>query len=314
MSKEEEVQAEVEAVGPVLYEQHMHTPLCRHAVGEPEEYAAAAQARGLKGIVVTCHNPLPHGLSQGVRMFPEQWDDYLALVARARQSWAGRVDVRLGLEADFWPGLEPFLEKQLASADFHHVLGSVHPHVSEYRRKYFQGDIHEFQRIYFEHLALAAETGLFDTLSHPDLVKNEDPSQWSTRRLMPDIERALDRIAAAGTAMELNTSGVLKSLPEMNPGPLILKAMAARGIPVVVGADAHTPKRVGDRYEDALNLLEIAGYNEVCVTIDRKRHAVSIARARASLQPVGTSTWEALLSNARLAMEVARAKVGALGR
>jgi histidinol-phosphatase (PHP family) len=292
----------------------MHTPLCRHAVGEPEEYAAAAQARGLKGIVVTCHNPLPAGISQNVRMFPEQWDEYAAMVQRAREAWVGRVDVRLGLEADFWPGIEPFLEQQLGSRQFHHVLGSVHPHMEFYKRKFWSGDIHEFHKTYFEHLALAAESGLFDTLSHPDLVKNEAPSAWSAKRLLPDIERALDRIAATGTAMELNTSGVLKSLPEMNPGPLILKAMAQRGIPVVIGADAHTPRRVADRFEDALSLLETAGYRDICVTIDRKRHPVSIARARASLLPVATSTWEALLQNARLAMNVAKAKVGVLSR
>ena len=42
---------------PVLYEMHMHTPLCKHAHGEPEDYAEVAKQRGLKGIVVTDHNP-----------------------------------------------------------------------------------------------------------------------------------------------------------------------------------------------------------------------------------------------------------------
>ena len=41
----------------MLYEMHMHTPLCKHAIGEPEEYAAMAERRGLAGIAVTCHNP-----------------------------------------------------------------------------------------------------------------------------------------------------------------------------------------------------------------------------------------------------------------
>ena len=27
---------------PMLYEMHMHTPLCKHARGEPEDYAEAA--------------------------------------------------------------------------------------------------------------------------------------------------------------------------------------------------------------------------------------------------------------------------------
>ena len=46
---------------PLLYEMHMHTPLCKHAQGAPEEYAAVAQQRGLQGIVVTCHNPTDDG-------------------------------------------------------------------------------------------------------------------------------------------------------------------------------------------------------------------------------------------------------------
>ena len=47
----------------MLYETHMHTPLCKHAAGEPEDYAEVAQRRGLKGIIVTCHNPAPDGFS-----------------------------------------------------------------------------------------------------------------------------------------------------------------------------------------------------------------------------------------------------------
>jgi len=81
--------------------------------------------------------------------------------------------------------------------------------------------------------------------------------------------------------MELNTSGMLKSLPEMNPSPAQLAMMCARGIPVVVGADAHIPTRVADGYAKALDLLEAAGYLEVSYFLERKRHAVPIAAARA---------------------------------
>lgn len=264
----------------------MHTPLCRHAVGEPEEYAAVAEQRGLKGIIVTCHNPLPDGLAQGSRMYPENWEEYLALVNRAREKWAGRVDVRLGLEADFMPGLEPFLKKQLASADFNHVLGSVHPQLKEYKQRYYSGDKVRFQLQYFEHLAQAAETRLFDTLAHPDLVKNVYPDHWKPKRIWAEIGRALDRIAATGTAMELNTSGLLKAIPEMNPSPQILSEMQQRGIPVVIGADAHVPERVSANYEDALDLLENAGYQEINFFLERQRQSVSIEAARASLKSV----------------------------
>ncbi len=45
---------------------------------------------------------------------------------------------------------------------------------------------------------MAAETGLFDTLAHPDLVKNEYPDEWQVERLMDTLASSLDRIAAAG--------------------------------------------------------------------------------------------------------------------
>jgi histidinol-phosphatase (PHP family) len=270
---------------PVLYESHSHTPLCKHAVGDPAEYAAVAEQRGLKGIIITCHAPLPDGLGIDHRMAPEDFGRYVDLVAAAREAFAGRVDVRLGLESDYFPGIERWAEKLHARAPLHHVLGSVHMQVTHYRAKYFTGDFLAYQRTYFEHLAESAETGLFDTLAHPDLVKNEAPREWDFGRILPDIQRALDRIARTGVAMELNTSGLNKALPEMNPGPRMLALIRERGIPVVIGADAHRPGRVADRYEEALRLLAEMGFKTVSLFLDRRRSEVPIAEALASLLP-----------------------------
>ena len=268
---------------PTLYETHSHTPLCKHANGEPEEYAAAALARGLRGIVITCHNPMPDGFGASVRMMPEQFDTYVSMVGRAREAFQGQVDVRLGIECDYFPGYDDWLTRQVRSAPFHYVLGSVHPQQKEYKQAFWKGDAGAFFRQYYEHLADAAETRLFDCIAHPDIVKNIAPSQWKVAEIIDSIRRALDRIAAVGCAMELNTSGVNKDLPEMNPGPAILREMRLRGIPVVIGADAHVPKRVGDGFLAAMNLLEAAGYSQVRYYLDRTPQDVDIAAARASL-------------------------------
>ena len=269
---------------PLLYESHCHTPLCKHAIGEPDEYAAVALARGFKGITFTCHCPLPGGFSAHVRMAPEQFDDYVAMIAATRKAFAGRLDVRLGLESDFYPGVEPWLEKLHARAPLSHVLGSIHYQVGDYRKLFYTGDVHSYQELYYEHLALSAESGLFDTLAHPDLIKNESPADWDFARIRPHVARALDRIAATGVAMELNTSGAMKILPEMNPSPAQLAMMCERGIPVVIGADAHVPERVGDGYPKALRLLQQAGYSEVSYFLDRKRQTVAIPNALAQLE------------------------------
>ena len=267
----------------ILFESHSHTPLCNHAVGDPTEYAAVALARGLQGLIVTCHNPMPNGFSHHVRMREDQFDEYIDLVAKTRDEWLGRVDVRLGLEADYFEGCEAYVEKQLRSADFHFVLGSVHPQIPEFREKYWQPDQVEVQRTYFKLLAKSAETGLFDSLAHPDLIKNITSDDWYPAAIMDDILHALDRIAATGVAMELNTSGVNKAISEMNPFPAMLKEMRLRNIPVTLGADAHEPERVADGYGVALQLLRECGFTHVNYFIERKRNEVLIEDALKSL-------------------------------
>lgn len=268
---------------PVLFESHSHTPLCKHAQGEPTEYAAVAYQRGLRGLIVTCHNPMPNGFSARVRMREDQFDEYIDLVAQTRQLWADRVDVRLGLEADYFEGYESYLEKQLDSADFHFILGSIHPQIDEFREKYWDNDLVTVQRTYFDLLAKAAETGLFDSLAHPDLIKNFTSNVWEPGFIFDDIRSALDRIAATGVAMELNTSGLNKTISEMNPFPEMLQEMRVRDIPVTIGADAHQPQRVADGYETALKLLSDCGYQHISLFLDRKRHQLSIDEALASL-------------------------------
>ena len=269
---------------PLLYESHCHTPLCKHASGSPADYAAVAEQRGLKGIIVTCHGPLPDGMGIEHRMAPEEFGAYVDSVAAAREEFVGRVDVRLGLESDFLPGLESWAEKLHSRVPLHHVLGSVHMQMTHYKSRYFTGDPFAYQQIYFEHLAQSAESRLFDTLAHPDLVKNEAPHAWDFARIEPYIQRALDRIAKTGVAMELNTSGLNKALPEMNPGPRMLTLIRERGIPIVLGADAHRPTRVADRYEQALRMLDELGFDAVNYFVDRRRQTVRIADALASLR------------------------------
>ena len=267
---------------PLLYESHCHTPLCRHAVGEPTDYAQVALERNLAGLHITCHGPTPR--EWGHCMARDDWEQYLRICARAREEYHGRVDVRTGIECDFLPSLVPYWKEFLPRYDLSHVLGSVHPQVADYRKQFWNGDPFDYQRQYFRLLAQAAETGLFDTLSHPDLVKNTVSEDWDLETILPFIEQQLDRIAQTGVAMELNTSGRNKRIAEMNPAPAILRAMKARQIPVVLGADAHVPERVGEGFEDALDLLGECGYQSVSFFFDRARRDVPIEAAKSSLK------------------------------
>lgn len=262
---------------PGYFDSHMHTTLCKHAWGEPEEYATQALQRGLSGIIFTCHSPMPDRFWSRVRMDDDQFDEYVAMVHRCRDHFAGQLEVRLGMETDYFPGFEAWAETLHRRADFHYILGSVHWQGPEYHHRFDTGNPDDFRRSYWENLASSAETGLFDCLAHPDLIKNYQSSGWDFQLWQETIAASLDRIARTGVAMELNTSGLYKSYPEMNPSPSMLGMMRERGIPVVVGSDSHKPTRVGENFVQALQTLQQAGYESVRIFEKRRPLDLPIA-------------------------------------
>lgn len=277
------------ANGAIYYDTHMHTPLCKHAWGEPEEYASQALLSGLKGIIFTCHCPMPDGFWPSVRMSEAEFETYVALVDRAAHAFEGRLDVRLGMESEFFPGVEPWIEKLHQRTNFHYLLGAVHWQARDYLAKFETGTIEAFRKTYFNHLAASAESGLYDCLAHPDLVKNYHPDSWCLAIVKDSIANALDRIAKTGVAMELNTSGLNKSYSEMNPGLEMLRMMADREIPIVVASDAHRPHRVGEQFMTALSHLQEAGYDQVSYFLHRKRIDLKIATVQASIKKAADS-------------------------
>ena len=287
---ERDTSNDVEVLGrvseePVYFDSHMHTPLCKHAYGQPIAYARNGMRRGLKGIVMTCHSPMPDGFSSSVRMDPAEFPEYVELVTDSAEQLEGQFLIRLGLESDWFPGMEGWLQELHLRAPFHYILGSVHPFLPEYKDLFFKGDVVEFQKGYFGHLADAAESGLFDCLAHPDIVKVMTFRDYEFERLEETVDAALARIKTSGVSMEMNTSGWIKQgYPEVNPGPVMLKMMAQHQIPVVLGSDSHRPERVGADFEPALDLLEAAGYETVNYYEERLRCEVAIPAVRKSLR------------------------------
>lgn len=259
-----------------LFDSHMHTPLCGHAQGEPQEYAEAACRRGLDGIIFTCHTPLPDGMSAEVRMKEDELPEYAESIQACRDDFQGRCEVRLGLEVDFVPGYEKALEKIIQSQPFDYIIGSVHPHLPEIRDVFWKDDPVDFSKAYFNLQAQAAETGLFDTIAHPDVIKIIRWAGYDKALMKDEFCRFLDRIAAAGVCLECNTSGLTRRVQEIHPSPAFLPLLAERGIPVVIGSDAHRPERVGDGFREGLESLREAGYEELQVFKARDKSAVPL--------------------------------------
>lgn len=241
-----------------LADYHVHTPLCRHAVGEPLEYVRAAQARGLAEIGFSDHCPMdgPEPFDDW-RMLRAELPRYLEMILEAR-ACAAPYPVRLGLECDFIAGREKWVEELAAAAPWDYLIGSVHylapgwdvdnpKHLSRFEAS--PGAVAEIWTLYWREFNACARSGLFDILAHPDLVKKFGHRPPGDLRRF--YEPAIEAIVAGGSAIEISTAGLRRPVGELYPAPGFLALARAAGVPVVLSSDAHAPEEVGADFKRA---------------------------------------------------------------
>jgi len=244
----------------------MHTPLCRHAAGEPVEYAAHAVKLGLTEIGFSDHSPMAVDDFDEWRMRDRQLDEYVEKVRSAQREFP-QLTIKLGLEVDFIPGHEEWIRSLAARHPWDYFIGSVHyvsegwdldnpTKLAEWRKR----DPFKVWSVYFERLAMAASSGLFDIIGHADLAKKfcfypkEDCSGI--------IGAFLHTCADHDVAIEINTAGLRKDCREMYPSQAILNAAGELRVPLTFGSDAHAPGEVGMNFEEAVESARRAGYEE----------------------------------------------------
>ena len=248
-----------------------------------ERYRTVASERGIAELGVSEHvYRFRQALDVWRHPFWQRYahDDLDAYCAFVREE----TDLRLGIEADFIPGAEDRMANLLDGRPWDYVVGSVHflrdraLDVDEWDVWEGAADPDRVWRRYFETLAEAAHSGLYDLLAHPDLVK-----VWGERRPRPEgdlrrfYEPAVEAMAEAGVAVEVSSAGWRKPVGELYPAPAFLEMVIDAGCPLALSSDAHVPDELGYRYEDALELLDGLGVGELCVFEGRERR----------LEPIG---------------------------
>lgn len=261
----------------MIADYHIHTPLCKHAGGMPDQYVARAKSLNLTEICFTDHAPAPDGYDPTNRMELRSFPEYRSIVEE--QSQSAQIPILFGIEADYYRGNDGFLEKWLPEQDFDFVLGSVH-YVETWGidnpdeiNAWKSADVSTVWREYFVLVAELAQTGLYDAVAHIDL-----PKKFAYRppedEIADIVAPGLDAVAKAGMAIEINTSGLRRPVHEIYPSPQILSQARARNIPILFGSDAHRPQDVGADFVRAIQLVKDAGYTQY--TSYRKRNSSQI--------------------------------------
>jgi len=251
---------------PLPADYHMHTPLCRHATGEPTEYAARAVALGLTEIGFSDHSPMRRDDFDDWRMRFDQLDEYVENVRRAQRDFP-QLTIRLALEVDYLPGQEEWIRELAARHPWDYLIGSVHYcsggwDIDNPKNlvRWQERDAFDVWSEYFDSLTSAAESGLFEIIGHADLPKKF--GFRPTRDCTPLFDRFLTAAKQHHCAIELNTAGLRKDCKEIYPSRRILELAFQKGVPITFGSDAHAPEEVGMNFAEALQLARDVGYSD----------------------------------------------------
>lgn len=249
----------------MLPDYHIHTPFCKHAEGELEEFLETARQKNLPEICFTDHAPNPDNYDPEHRMSVDEFKLYEGKVLSLSSS--NGPAILFGVEADYYNGCERFLRKWLLRRKLDLVIGSIH-YLNNWgfdnpdeREVWDNVDVGGTWREYFELIGQLAETHLFDVIGHFDLPKKFGymPSEHVIRKI---VQPVLEKIARAQMAIEINTSGLRKPVRETYPSRMLLGLARDYGIPICFGSDAHKPEEVGYEFAAALKLAQNAGYSE----------------------------------------------------
>ncbi len=274
---------------------HMHLEMGSLTLDYLEQFWNRAQAAGLDEIGISEHG---HNFSQygkimghlrtGRDAYPEiiRWlekkftldlDDYVDLIEAGRdRGWS----LKLGLEMDFIPGKEAEIAEIIDSYPWDYVLGSIHflgkwgfdfsPEVG-----WPDKDINSAYEAYFTALLEATSSGLFDSITHPDLIKIF--GHQATIPLEPYYDLMTEALAETDTCVEINAAGLRKPVGLIYPDFNFLKKCRKANIPITLACDAHYPHDVGRDLDQVLEFARSAGYTHIATFTNRQR----------SLQPLG---------------------------
>ena len=264
----------------MLFDHHTHSHHSFDGSEPIEALAEAAVSRGLHALAVTDHCDL--GL-QCVPNWEERLSGSMEEISKNRAAFQGKLTLLAGIELG-----QPLHDLQhaadvLGRFSYDLVIGSLH-NLRETEDFYFLQDAGADPRMlldrYFDELLEMTRWGGFDILAHLTypyryLGYTDTPPIACFEEKLREIFTGL---AHGGKALELNTSGLVRS-PGGRTSPGLWELRLFRecgGEFVTLGSDAHRCAHVGGGIREGLELLRAAGF----------RYQASFSRRRAAAFPI----------------------------
>lgn len=267
------------------FDLHTHHFRCGHADGNIRDYIEAGIAHGLQIIGISDHTPYFGHCEDhpypGITMAKSDLENYVKEVLRLKKEYAGRIDVLLGIESDYFPEHAAVYRNALSQYPFDYIIGSVHSTngisiFNKNRWKHLSAEQQVVEKqTYYKMIQHSARSGMFHILGHIDAMKAYYPA--FSNIYTPDvIDQTLKVIVECNVAIEINTSGKTKLSGGSYPEDAILERALHFGVEVTFGSDAHKPCRVGDEWKEVRSRLKEIGFTHWVYFKEKKKQIVSL--------------------------------------
>ena len=258
----------------------------KHGQDDLEPMVNAAIAFGYSTFGVTAHAPrsatqflyteeaeagyTPHDLQT-------DFASYVAEARRLQSAYADQLEILLGAEVEIVP--EATFDAEAATLRDRHnldyIVGGVH-WVNEMpfdtSREDFNtavasvGGLEPFLLRYYDLLAVMIDRVQPEVVGHLDVPRIYAPNVASLSQsafVTLKIDAILDRIAAGGMLLEINTSALRKGLSEPYPASWIVKRARDAGIRFTLSDDSHSVPQVGAHISEGRDYLLTHGIESI---------------------------------------------------
>ena len=273
----------------MLSNYHTHSCYC-DGKATPRQMVEAAISYGFKALGFSGHCPLPFDNTFSIT----NYEGYCNEIRALKEEFAGRIDIHLGLEIDYIPGMLEDFTPLIEQGCLEYTIGSVHlipaegvvPHSgddlwmidgSRYETyddglmKHYGGDIRRGVRAYFHNQNAMLERNRPTIVGHPDkiVMHNRDRYFTEDEPWYRDLTlETIHLIHELGLICEINTRGIYKGRhADYYPAKWLIQEMKNLRIPVLVSTDAHAPEDLL-RTEGAYEYLAEIHYPEVLLSLD----------------------------------------------
>lgn len=250
----------------MLADMHVHTTFSLDSSTRMESMVEQAISMGMDMICITDH--IDWDFPEKDLIFDFDVKEYQKAIERMQKKYAGRLEIRMGVELGMQPHLSSSYEKLLAQYPFDFVLGSLHllRNRDPYYKEAFQdlSDQEAYKEYFDDTLVNVQKFHGFDALAHLDYIVRygrEKEKNYNISDYMDVIDEILKELIYNGKALEVNSAGLRKGLGFPNPHVAVIKRYRELGGEMVtVGADAHKPPHMGYGFKEVESILLDSGF------------------------------------------------------